>query len=366
VDNLSGTITGDADIVNHGDLTVDDLSVDGDLDLTVEGDLTGGDAAPGTANITADNADIHADGNVGSAGDPLETAVDEISVSGDDVDIHSIHDVTIDEITGSDITIGVDGEIYTGNSDMLVEGTDHTANIIGDNLTLDTTGGIAEEDDPLYVYIPGTLIVNNHTDDAYVINLFRKPGGSEQSRWNGLSATERLIREALGSVVFRQDWSNAPAFACELFRAPTNGSALTLTDSLGRRMVLRDILPGQCADGLIGGVFALNDERTGLTDEFRYLLLTAETRQLLLANDVRWVVFRVGDMVLLIDLSALEKDGDYVFALDPTGAGGLTPTAVWHDGEEILRWKDGGWTGSQAENLSTAVLLSGVTETFSI
>ena len=357
-EHLSGTIGGDANLVNHGDLTVDDLSVGGDLTLDVEGDLNGGDAAPGTANITAQNADIHADGNVGQSGDPLETAVDQISIDGEDVDIHSIHDVSIDEITGDDIHVSVDGEIYAG---------DKPINVIGDNLTLDTTGGIAEEDHPLYVYIPGELNVNNQTDDAYVINLYKKDSGGSgdkdsdgsgdktgqnASGDNDMAAAQQVDWSELGDIVFRKDWTGAPAWICELTYTVSPDGVLRLTDENGQTMLLRDVKIA----GRIAGIFALNDSLTGLCKEFRYLVLSEQTRRFFLDNGFTWIAFRVEDTVLLIDLTQLEETGEYIFALDPADSDGPSMT-VRYDRTEILSIQDTEVSGLMAEELETAIFM---------
>ena len=55
------------------------------------------------------------------------------------------------------------------------------------------------------------------------------------------------------------------------------------------------------------GISALTDDYEEVTDEFRYLVLPEETRKALKAYDYRWVVFRVADRVLLIDLSLMEE-----------------------------------------------------------
>ena len=368
VDHLSGTITGDAEIVNHGDLTVDDLAVSGDLDLTVKGDLKGGDAAPGTANITAATADITTDGNIGESGDPLETAVDTISAYGAEVDVHSVHDVTIDEITGEDIHIGVDGEIYTGNSDMVIDSSFPPSNINGNNLTIDTTGGIASDDDPLYVYISGELHVNSLTevpsDPYFVINLYGKikpaPPGPDGHDGNLNEETLKKIRyenrKASGSLVFRGDWTGAPWWGGELFLDGDGADGMILFGDTWK-LILQDATSSSIADGRILGIFALNDAETGLTDELRFLMLTEEYRQAILALGFRWIVYRVGDSVLLIDLTALEETGEYIFALDPSGGSEYAPVTMWYEEKEILRFNGKEISGEQAAHLRESILL---------
>ncbi|MBR3587110.1 MAG: hypothetical protein IKO00_13900, partial [Oscillospiraceae bacterium] len=381
VDRLSGTVTGDADLINHGDLTVDDLTVSGELDLTAEGSLKGGDAAPGTANITADTARLHADGDVGETGDPLETAINAISVSGDDVEFHSIKDTTIDKITGDDIHVAVDGEIYTGTSDLKVVPGYPTANIVGDNLTLDTTGGISEEDDPLYVYIPGELNVNNQTDDPYVINLYGKgtptPPGPGPSPGPGYDGSEKnvnqfnktwliawaqyLRRHETGGLVFRADWSAAPYQTAELRRSETDADTLTLSFD-GWSMTLKDVAGTDCAEGRICGIFATNDDGTDLAKDHRYLLLTAEFRRILQKMGFRWIVFRVDDIALLIDLNALERSGEYIFGLDPSGKIMDALMVLWYEEEAVLRLENGAFTGPGADHYGDAVFFSEVSD----
>ncbi|MBQ3277323.1 MAG: hypothetical protein IJH47_09800, partial [Oscillospiraceae bacterium] len=338
VDNLSGTITGDADIVNHGDLTVDDLSVDGDLDLTVEGDLTGGDAAPGTANITAETANITADGNVGSSGDPLETAVDNLTVDGDDINIHSIHDVTIDKITGDDIDIGAEGEIYAGEGPVHIE---------GESLDIDAFGSIGTEEKPLVVRISGP--VNSHTQYGwiYLRNIYKAP--VQQTGW--------------AQMVFRGDWSPAEVRIMELFRDEETVEGFALISRFGDvRIALIGAPDGLCQGGRILGILAMTDEGNGLTSEFRYLLLRETQRSMMRSMGFRWVVFQVGDRVLVIDRDALETKGDYLFALDPTRESGLLDdgaiAAMWYEGEYLLSWNDGNeMSGPGAGALQLAVTL---------
>ena len=86
----------------------------------------------------------------------------------------------------------------------------------------------------------------------------------------------------------------------------------------------------------IMGILARND---GTEDsDLRYLVLSEEIRNRLRQMGIRWLVFRVGDKVLLIDLDKLEAEGEYVFGVDPDASCKLADekdamAAIWHNGE---------------------------------
>jgi hypothetical protein len=338
VDNLSGTITGDAAITSQGDLTVDDLTVTGELDLTVNGDLTGGDAAPGTANITAGTASITADGNVGESGDPLETAVDNLTVNvGGDVNIHSIHDVTIDNIIGEDIDISVDGEVYAGEGPVHIE---------GDSLDISAIGSIGTKKRPLVVSISGRVRDDTQYGVIYLKNIYEEP----------------VPLAGWADMVFRSDMSPAVVRIEEYFLEEA-GDGIVLKSRFGDgKIVLRDAADELLRGGRILGILALTDDGRALTNEFRYLLLTAGQRALMLSLGYRWVVLRIGGLALVIDLTALDAEGDYLFALDPAGNSGLLSDGVIatlaYNGQELVFWNDRNeMSGPGAEALGQAVTL---------
>ena len=101
--------------------------------------------------------------------------------------------------------------------------------------------------------------------------------------------------------------------------------------------------------------------------EFRNL--TAEMRARFLAEGYRWIVFRVGDKILLIDLTRLETEGEYIFALDPLCEGAIVPeedgtamAAAWYEGERINLWDGEGVLTEVAEEMEPAAVLLDITE----
>ena len=368
VDELTGTIGKDANITNSGDLLIDDLSVGGDLDLNVNGSITAGNAADGTANITAVNAEIHAGGDIGSKDDPLITAVDELTMTGDDINIHNMTDLEIDRIEGDDISVGVDGRVTAGDSEV---------NIKGDNLDMDVFGSVGTEDRPLVVEISGRVSITSQYGKVFYENVYREP--EEENPVNN-RRTVRTRRYELGIRVLRKDGKASLYRLEELFRVKNDPDDEELLDMLilrtrdNLKLILKNVKPEQCAEGRILGIFALEDDGETVTGEIRYLLLTEETRQKLRGMGFRWVVFLVGDRALLIDLDALEEKGDYLFGLDPKAEGELidqrtlpqeeqTETektaAVWYENELIMHWdEENNCLGKEHETLEESVILS--------
>ena len=89
----------------------------------------------------------------------------------------------------------------------------------------------------------------------------------------------------------------------------------------------------------------MSDNYRGLSDDLRYLILTEDIRREMKARGYRFVIFCVGDRMLLIDLDALEDKGTYIFAIDPDGdeLTSVDPVnkdavfaAVWHVGEDEI------------------------------
>ena len=163
---LEGSVDGDAFITNAGSLTVDDLTVIGRLELSAAGSILTGKAAEGTANITAEKAEIRADGNVGSAGRPLVTAVDSITVNADDVYIRSIKDLEIDRIEAENVFIDVEGKTVAGPSQI---------NITADNLTLNSYGGVGTAAHPLVVDVSGNVTISNVYGEQHSVNVYVPP-----------------------------------------------------------------------------------------------------------------------------------------------------------------------------------------------
>jgi hypothetical protein len=163
VAEVEGTIAEDAVIVNRGDLRVNDLSAGGKLDLTAGGSITAGDAQPETANITAEEAVIRAGGDAGTRDEPLVTDTGKLSVSAENVYIRSITDLEIENITGREVEIDVEGKTTAGQAPV---------NITADNLRLTSFGSIGTEQHPLIVRVSGDTVISNIYGDQYVTNIY--------------------------------------------------------------------------------------------------------------------------------------------------------------------------------------------------
>ena len=366
VDKLDGTIGGDADITNKGDLEAGDLSVDGDLDLTVNGDLTAGDKADGTANITADNAVLNVNGDVGTDDKPLDLDVNSLTINGKDVDIHTISDTEIVSITGKDIDIDADGDITAGDNDV---------NITGDNLDIDAFGDVGKEGKPLVVQVTGDVNINSEHGSVNVKRVYPRKDD------NGSGTDTAAEQPWYGTLIYNDKWEPAPKrvaelepdidltdlFADEEFREELIRrlgdedkllkADLILNDGPDKRLILRKLEGGseaynRLADELIGtiledwrekekaeeekeeadeaadkeaeedrifkksdrrklfGVFTLSDDLLESTEDFRYLVLDEEVRKELADREYRWIFFRSGDRMLVIDLTQLKEEGE--------------------------------------------------------
>ena len=70
----------------------------------------------------------------------MTTAVDELSInSGGDVNVNSTKSTTIDDVTGKDINMNVNGDVNAG------KGNEKGANITGENLNLKAKGSVGPE-----------------------------------------------------------------------------------------------------------------------------------------------------------------------------------------------------------------------------
>ena len=75
------------------------------------------------------------------------------------------------------------------------------------------------------------------------------------------------------------------------------------------------------------------------------------------------------DKILLIDLTRLETEGEYIFALDPLCEGAIVPeedgtaiAAAWYEGERINLWDGEGVLTEVAEEMEPAAVLLDITE----
>ena len=150
---LAGTIDGNANIDNDGDLEIGSLTTAGDLDLAVDGAITAEQNADASANINAGNATIRAEGNIGTDTNPLSVNADSISASGDDMDLVFANDTTINSIIGDDVDIKANGSVYAGDNGG-------NPNIDAINLNLDAAGDVGTKNEPLTTRAVNTSIKN--------------------------------------------------------------------------------------------------------------------------------------------------------------------------------------------------------------
>ena len=405
VDSLSGTIsgngkeTGNGTITNDKDLKIGDLSADGTLNLTVHGDITADNSdenrpADGTSNITADNLVITADGNIGSAEDPLNIDADNLSASGGDMNLHLNTDTTIQDIEGEDVKIDADGKVEAGDKDV---------NITADSLELNAFGNVGSADHPLNVSVSGNLSISSVNGETYYKNYYTKGYPTPQQT---PAPQPEYPYPMVGGLVRAGDGSPAPYIIWELFLVAETTDAVTgrpvfrdtdhfiLTTAGGIRMIIRLADPewtiwdekwtGWTPDGLISdtegegrilGIFAMTNDYLDIANGLRYLILTEEYRSFLINEGYRWVFFRVGEKAILIDLSKLEETGTYVFTLDPAGDGALTTqdeenhvvpviAEVWYKGERILSWGEDGKQYTMDEDAAKALFEIGEDEEF--
>lgn len=97
------------------------------------------------------------------------------------------------------------------------------------------------------------------------------------------------------------------SFVVSIFTDPKSGELLlSLTGGMKR---------SDCT-GRIFFICAMTDDLTDVTYELRHLHLTQDTIRMMLAQGYQRVMFRVGDMFVIMDLTAL-TDGDYIITVDP-------------------------------------------------
>lgn len=177
---------------NTKDLIIDSIIADGEpgeggghVDLTVDGDVIDGDnavdpdvpagpdapAKPDDTDIIGGDVTINASGDIGTKEDPLEVESDELSATGDNINISSEGDVKIDKIVGSDVDISSGGKVTDkGDEDA----------IISDNLSIDA-GAVGEKGNPLNVNVSGKLDIQARYGYINLANSYRAPGGMAES-----------------------------------------------------------------------------------------------------------------------------------------------------------------------------------------
>ena len=313
VNSISGTVSGDAQISNSGDLRVDDLTVKGQLDLSADGAITAGTKADGTANITAGNLIITVPANkdIGTEVNPLIVDTDRITADGRDIYINFLKDVTIDHIRGQHVELEVNGDIFAGEG--------RPEHIWANSLDMDVLGNIGTAKKPLLIHVPGKVVISTEYGSAYVRNLYQ------------LETAEVAEKYGFGRIVSDADFRFVPYAFMTLRPVELHDSILTLKEVGGSRMVA---IRGSGLDAVQGNVlyiWALDEDGVSVTNELRHLHLNAGTVRMMIALGYEWLMFQTGDSVVMIHLTELEN-GSYIITVDPQNADCTVSVSL--DGEE--------------------------------
>jgi hypothetical protein len=156
-------------IRNLTDTTVGNITAGGEAQIDVDGSIQGdGVTRP---NITAGDLTLHADGDIGSKIQPLDTVVDALHGSGEDIflDNHS-PDLNVTGLKSDSLRIHTDGNI-TGR------------NIVTGNITIRADGNVGTKDTPMRFWADGRVRVTAGLDILNYINLYR--GAGEESTAGG-------------------------------------------------------------------------------------------------------------------------------------------------------------------------------------
>ena len=129
------------------------------------------------------------------------------------------------------------------------------------------------------------------------------------------SSMQAFIR-GFGNIVSDRDFRFMPYGFARLRPETLAGETLTLKEVWGTRSVT---ITGQRLEEIQGDVlyiWALEADGITLTHSLRHLHLNRATIQSMTSQGYRWLLFRVGNSLVLIHLEAL-SDGDYLITLDP-------------------------------------------------
>lgn len=145
-------------IENDKPLTIDQVVMQGSADISAEGSVTAGS---GDTNITADELDLTADGNIGSSGDPLGLNVGQLTAQGGIIVIDSIMEtLTILSLHGSSIVITASGNVM---------GTGISTN----SIKIDAFGSIGTEENPLGIFTNGAIKLSSVKGLIFYRNLLK-------------------------------------------------------------------------------------------------------------------------------------------------------------------------------------------------
>ena len=139
-----------------GDTNLEPLKAD-KVTINTNGNLNGTGSSEPT--ISAGSATINATGNIGSTDKPFTTDVDQITASGKNVNISNDKDLEVISVIGTeDVNINAKGDVTAGNNNG-------NANISGNNVTVVSTGGIGDQNNPIKVNSGDSLNANGKSLD---------------------------------------------------------------------------------------------------------------------------------------------------------------------------------------------------------
>lgn len=309
VNSLSGTISGNAEISNSGDLQVDDLTVGGELKLKVDGKVSSVTVADGTANITADNLVITVPDNqdIGGKDAPLVVDIDRVTADGKDIFMDFLKDVTIDHIEGEKVDISVNGNVLAGNG--------RPEHIRADDLEMDVLGDIGTQKSPLLIYVPGRANIQTQFGTIYVRNLY--------------TTGEKAV--SFGDIVSDVNFRFVPYAFMTMLPVELNEDVLTLKEVGSSRMIAVRGSGLDAVDGKVLYIWALEEDGVSVTNELRHLHLNVETVRKMRSLGYQWLMFQTGDVVVTIHLTEL-GDGAYIITVDPQNPDCIIRVTL--DGEE--------------------------------
>lgn len=309
VNSLSGTISGNAEISNSGDLQVDDLTVGGELKLKVDGKVSSVTVADGTANITADNLVITVPDNqdIGGKDAPLVVDIDRVTADGKDIFMDFLKDVTIDHIEGEKVDISVNGNVLAGNG--------RPEHIRADDLEMDVLGDIGTQKSPLLIYVPGRANIQTQFGTIYVRNLY--------------TTGEKAV--SFGDIVSDVNFRFVPYAFMTMLPVELNEDVLTLKEVGSSRMIAVRGSGLDAVDGRVLYIWALEEDGVSVTNELRHLHLNVETVRKMRSLGYQWLMFQTGDVVVTIHLTEL-GDGAYIITVDPQNPDCIIRVTL--DGEE--------------------------------
>ncbi|MBO4360370.1 MAG: hypothetical protein J5822_05785, partial [Eubacteriaceae bacterium] len=333
-EKISGTAAGDIFITNRSgkDLALGPVGAGGDIVLTTGGNIVSpeGDGA----DLIASKVDIRAAGNVGSKDEPLKVSADEVSVSGKDISLRIAGDTAIVSITGNHVTIESDGRIDAGSNGG-------RPNVTASSLDVTALGDIGSAQKPLHVFVPGPVSAHSVYGTVHIVNSFRPESYDWEDDGDGAQKRPDIVR--------RPDGSSAPYEMIKIDEMVPSFFIARIETARYRAFivsyrlcsVLRQLQADEAAKAEKSGAVYIralsDDDPEKVTEESRVLVLDHEFIEKLRKDNVRFVFFRVGNRVLVIDLDRLEE-GDWKFLVDLDGM--IPKVTVTKDKTEVKDTKD--------------------------